>query len=240
MKPTKFITCADCGETFETPDFSGDPLMRGFPDPELCDACFDARETRRIAGEERDRREKFARREWERVPMTYRETDPDHPDFPAAAHAAAEKWVKGASLSCEPRLPWLGIVGPSGRCKSRVAALCAKRLAWDGKALAWVNATQFQWCAQMQFDDRDGGKAREHLRRYRKTGALVFDDLGKQRWTDQVESQFYDLLEQRSSHGLALIWTSNTSLEALGKMLSRDRSEPIVGRLLNFSHILSL
>jgi len=69
---------------------------------------------------------------------------------------------------------------------------------------------------------------------------LAFDDLGKQKWTDTVESYFWDLIEERYAQCRGLIWTSNSSLENLKRMLTRDRAESIIGRLAEESDVVEL
>lgn len=111
---------------------------------------------------------------------------------------------------------------------------------WQGQSCEWVNANQFQWCAQNQFTDGKSDKAKKHLESFRKCDMLAFDDLGKQRWTDSVESAFFDLLEERYAECKGMIWTANASLENLEKMLSDDRAKPIIGRLSEASNIVEL
>ena len=175
-------------------------------------------------------------KDWEKtVPPLYRLTDTKHEDYPRATHAMAIQWINS-----EKSRPWLGIVGVSGRGKTRVMSQVVKNRIWNDHSCAWVNATQFQWCAQNQHDHVDGKKAKAFIQKFRSCQFLAFDDLGKQKWTDTVESYFWDLIEERYAQCLPMIWTSNSSLESLSAMLTEDRSKAIIGRLAETSNIIEL
>ena len=64
---------------------------------------------------------------------------------------------------------------------------------------------------------------------------VVAEDAG-----DTVAAALYDLIEERTSHGLVTLWTSNASLDDLLQMLPRDCGGPIVRRLIDFSLIIKV
>jgi DNA replication protein DnaC len=231
-------TCERCGKNYEHEIvIIGDvEMFAGAPNE--CDPCGlaaqeDARETARIAQ---------AQREFERiVPKIYRLTDIDHPKFNNHLHSRVQLWVKGAFTGYTRS--WLGLVGETGRCKTRCLAMLAKRLIWNGHKLEWVTATGFQWAVQHQWGDRtDSLQATQWLKRWRSVEVLIFDDLGKQKMSESVESAFFDLIEHRSSHDLMTLWSANTHPNDMmtSKDLSKDRGAPIVGRLLDFSDIVNV
>lgn len=190
--------------------------------------------------EARERRTAFAKRQWEKVvPPLYRQTDVKHQGYPRPLDAVAKQWMSG-EMDNEPSRSWFGVVGVSGKGKTRVMSQVLRNRIWNGKRCQWVNATQFQWCAQNQHDRNDGEAAKKHLANYRKCDFLAFDDLGKQKWTDTVESLFYDLIEHRYSQLLPMMWTSNSTLEELKMMLTEDRRDAITGRLAETSNIVEL
>lgn len=213
-----------------------------------CDSC--ANRINREADEKRQHEAEARRREaarrvalstWEEtVPKRYRETDENHPEFPKGLFKFAMNWIEGKEFDGEPRREWIGLIGTAGKGKTRVMSRIMRLKIWDGQTVAWVNANQFQWCAQNQHDSDEGKKARAFLRKFRTVDFLAFDDLGKQRWTDTVESQFFDLIEARYSEVKDMAWTSNASLSKLKTMLSTDRAEPIAGRLSEASNIAEL
>lgn len=213
----------------------------------LCDPCankeneaLDQKRQQELEDAARAHRERNASKIWEKiVPARYRQTDVNHVDFPKPVHQFAKSWMSG-KVGNANSLPWLGIIGVSGKGKTRVMSQIVKRQIWNGPSVQWVNATQFQWCAQNQHDPIDGKKAKEFLKSFRRCDFLAFDDLGKQRWTDTVESHFWDLIEHRYANCLGMMWTSNSSLEDLKRMLTPDRAEAIVGRLAESSNIAEL
>ena len=212
-----------------------------------CDACGE-KVNQEIDEKQRTEREDAARehrvskttREWEKtVPLLYRKTDVNHANYPKGLHTLALSWVSG-NLEDEKKLPWLGIVGVSGKGKTRVMSQIVRNRIWNACRCEWVNATQFQWCAQNQHDKNDGRKAKAHIEKFRKCDFLAFDDLGKQKWTNTVESYFWDLIEERYANCRPMIWTSNSSLEKLEAMLTEDRAKAIIGRLAENSNIVEL
>lgn len=195
----------------------------------MCDECIEGREAKFA----KDRRDEAAKREYERVvPLSYRKTDTAHPNFNTPLWQQLCKW--------KPEQGWIGLVGETGRSKTRCLALLAKRLAWKGYKLEWCIATRFQWAAQRQWTDDEGSKAREWLRKWKHAEVLILDGLGKQKWTDSVEAEFFDMLEHRTSCELLTLWSANTHPEQMikAKQLTKDRGAPIVGRLLDFSEIV--
>ena len=230
--------CEKCGQPI---DVSGLGQFASFV--KFCDSCSsevnakieeDTKREREAAAKEH--RERHQIKEWERVvPALYRKTDTKHPDYPNKLHSTALQWIHN-----DDSRSWLGIIGISGKCKTRVMSQVVKNRIGNDKKCQWVNATQFQWCAQNQHDQNDGKDAKAHLQSYRSCEFLAFDDLGKQKWTDTVESYFWDLIEHRYAQCLAMIWTSNSSLENLEKMLTDDRAKAVIGRLAETSNILEL
>jgi hypothetical protein len=212
----------------------------------LCDPCSEAM----IAREEEEARKAVAARRqatWEKViPEKYRSTDLRHPGF------NAQVWNRLKTL--DPARQPVGLIGPAGRCKSRMLALFAKRLIASDTFVAWTSSNRFQWAAQREFDDREGTEARQLLRRWSEARVLILDDLGKQRWTDTVEAAFFSLIEARSGANLVTHWSMNPSpldaigpaqletygpdivargLDSTGQASARARFAPILSRLLD-------
>jgi DNA replication protein DnaC len=237
--------CDDCGQTSLY-----EPLICGRFDlfsnlPHLCDKCAQARREKedRIALE---RHKKRRRAIWEdTIPIKYRETETKHPDF------NIELWRMCRHLSVEKSM---ALIGPAGRCKTRVFALLAARAIDLEHSIGWCPANSFQWAAQAKFDDQDGKTAREWLKAWKKAGILFLDDLGKHKWSETVETEFFNLLEHRSSHNLPTHWSMNPdpsdtvdrhsleedptsilarALDPSGIASKRPRFAPIVSRLLD-------
>lgn len=235
--------CDTCGqiEAYEPIDLLGRDLRSCIPF--LCHAC----------GEELERKEQDEARErirlrristWETViPAKYRETDIAHSGF------NARLWDMVKHL---PLLQSLALIGPSGRCKTRVFALLARRAIAQDYVVGWCPANSFQWAAQREFDKEDGPEAKKWMKRWNTCQVLFLDDLGKHKWTDTVESAFFNLLETRLSQKLSTHWSMNPdpadivtrqslildtpgilqrALDPLGQASARARFAPIVSRL---------
>lgn len=218
----------------------------------LCDKCQADEEERQEEAARKERLEQ-RRRIWEEVvPIKYRETDTARDDFNKPL------W------HCVRRLPVdksMALIGPAGRCKTRVFALMAARAVNLELTIGWCPANSFQWAAQRQFDDAEGRDAREWLRRWKSAAVLFLDDLGKHRWSDAVESEFFGLIEHRISKNLPTHWSMNPdpsdpvteetlandaagilsrALDPTGAAGKRARFAPIVSRLLDNTTLIAV
>ena len=82
--------------------------------------------------------------------------------------------------------------------------------------------------------------ARDMIGRAHRAEILFIDDIGKEKYTERVESEFYDLIETRTAHMRPIIWTANANGVGLAAMMSPDRGEPILRRLREFTEIITL
>ena len=225
-------TCRTCRK-----DYDHDPVIAGGIDllagVYSCLPCSEAKEE----ADTRAKREEEARLVFERVvPICYRKTDTAHPQYPQEFHAAAQKWALGQRPA---NSIWLGIIGPPGLGKTRVLSQTLKRMIWNqGVSPEWATSTRFAWHCENLFDNEHGKNARFWLDRYLRAGVLVFDDLGKQKWTERVCAQFFDLLEYRNAHMLPLLWSSNELLDVLGESIPEKQRGPILDRLSGNSFTL--
>lgn len=244
--------CDDCRQPtpYEPLQCLGRDLYRNLP--HLCDDCAQARREAedRIALE----RHKARRRAiWEEtVPIKYRETDINHEDF------------NRPLLKLCRRLPIdksMGLIGPAGRCKTRVFALLAAHAVNLEHSIGWCPANSFQWAAQAKFDEQDGKSARQWLKTWKRAGILFVDDLGKHKWSETVETEFFDLIETRISHNLPTHWSMNPdpsdriteaalqedptgimarALDPTGAASKRARFAPILSRLLDNTTLIAV
>jgi len=197
--------------------------------PTICDLCA---ERRAVDDESKATAARQSRQEtdWlDLCPEEYRSTDwarcrREAPGFVAAV----ERYKLGASP------PYF--VGDAGLCKTRCAFELLRRQHFAGVRVYAISSRRFAWAASRQFDNdhAERAKAREIIARCRGAKILLLDDLGKERLTDTVEGELYDLLEHRTSKRLPIVWTGNSDGEALGNMLSQDRREAILRRLAQF------
>jgi DNA replication protein DnaC len=242
--------CTTCGQVTEY-----EPIMIHDIDIRasmafLCPGCVD----------EVDKQERAATRYrlkvkreaiWEKtVPARYRETTTTHEKF----NTPLWSMIKDQDI-----LQSMALIGPSGRCKTRVFALMAKRAIAQDITVGWCPANSFQWAAQREFSETDGQNAREWMRTWLTSQVLFLDDLGKHKWTDTVESAFFNLMETRLAQNLPTHWSMNPdpadlitegslasgahgilsrALDPSGAASARARFAPIVSRLLDETRLI--
>jgi len=243
--------CDDCGQVTDY-----EPLMWNAWDmlrdlPHLCEACADARVKADEAAAAARAREKREAAWVATVPKKYRETETTHPDFPGCVWRRLRLW---------PLLRNVGLIGPSGEGKTRLLALMAKRAIAEDMFVGWCPATSFQWAAQNQWDTAHGTDAKKWLKRWQECAILILDDLGKHRWTEAVESEFFALIDLRSSKGMPIHWSMNPlpddepalverltldakgviarALDPTGAAGARPRFAPIVSRLIDETELV--
>jgi DNA replication protein DnaC len=129
----------------------------------------------------------------------------------------------------------LFISGKPGTCKTRCACWLLTRYCYAGYPIAMVRSTQLAKAYALQFKDDDEGKAsRTLLKNIQSARALLIDDIGKEKMTERYETELWSLLEDRTSHLMPTIYTSNFNLEQLHKQFSPDQSLAIVRRIMDF------
>lgn len=129
------------------------------------------------------------------------------------------------------------LIGPSGKCKTRIAWRLLRR-EWDsGRKVKAMKAHRFGIEAvalQMSHGFR------EWFDELVEVPLLLIDDLGKGRLTDAVESHLFGLLDERSENGRPVIVTTNSNGKDLVDKMSADRGEPIVRRLRDYCDVMTL
>lgn len=168
---------------------------------------------------------------WEKIcPASYRETDANHPNFNKAVLREVLRW-SGTEMR-------RGIVlhGPTGVGKTRMAYLALKNLHLQGRSVKAVRSTRFGQYVSNQWSDDTSLKreARDELQSMKLVRYLLFDDLGKERFTPRLETEFYDLIEERTGEGRPTIFTSQLFGNQLAACLSKENGEAIVRRIREF------
>lgn len=228
--------CSTCG----TP-VAYEPILIGSRDfgpllHRLCPRC-QAIHDRQEAEEAAERREEALLSKIRAiVPKDLRETSVHHPDFNQSLWKFVLQWSLGDSNE------WLGIIGPSGQCKTRVLALKANKMIRQGMRVFWTEATRFQTYAEDR-NDRDHTRrslADQHLRECHTAAVLIFDDIGKNTWSAAMERHFFSVLDHRKNNQLPVLWSANCHPEELSNSISKLNGGPIIGRLIDRSRIVDL
>lgn len=228
--------CSKCGQ-----EFFRDTIMVGRLDLaeglyQLCEPCR-AELVRATARAARLERELALEADIvARIPPDYRATSWKHPKFNAELGRAVVGWSPTANES------WLGIVGPSGVCKTRSMALLAIALIHSGSRIEWTTAMRLSEASddRKSFDAGERALAREHLRACRHASWLFVDDLGKNEWTLRFEIQLFQILDHRKAHGLPIVYSSNVHPEQFSQVISAANAVPIIGRLLDRTLMIDL
>lgn len=218
---TEKATC-ECGRQWDC------EVITGFPRQKLCPTCCQEREDEAKAAEfQRKTRERWER--WKEIcPPLYQATD--------LAKIGIGDAIKAEVMAWEPNPTGLALVGRTGAGKTRLAYKLMDKVFFSGLTVMCINAKQFErWCSKMFDKDDDASKQLNSLRRAK---VIFIDDVGKEKFTERVESELYDLVETRTANLLPIIWTSNATATRLKDMLSPDRGEPIIRRLKEFSTII--
>lgn len=225
-------TCRKCGEGREYK-----PLMlegRECFKPQLCPTCSEL-EQRALETEAAEKARARVRAEWDAIcPAAYRQTDPN---FPLMNH----KLLEGLMRFDPSRGIGIGLHGPTGMRKTRMLCLVLKKLHFSGVRVFYVSAKRLSGCYSIMFGkDSDAGEARDVIRKSLRAEVLLLDDIGKERFTDRGQAEFYDLVESRTSRLKPILWTANASGDELAAMMSADRGGPIVRRLEDFAEVIGV
>lgn len=137
---------------------------------------------------------------------------------PAFAGASPDASVQGTLRS--GRGLWL--CGPCGVGKTHAA--CAMLLGWVASGGRALFATEQGMLADVR-SGFDGGGGGDRLLRYCRAPMLAVDDVGKERASGWVASQLFRLLDERGSHGLPTVVTSQLRPEAWLSSVA-EASEP--------------
>lgn len=210
--------------------------------PDRCEKCT-------LAAIESNLREAKAKAEEEvaaRTPARFRDTLIEHPDFNRRLWDNIKAWRPSGER------PWLGMIGPTGVCKTRCAYLLFREvvLAMIGphpdpntrprlpKILA-LTATAFgQAVTKKAGDDRAGAIAA--LQRVRVADVLLIDDMGKATSTPAFATEFFAMVSERYDENRATIWTANSPPEDIAATFPEDMAAPLVGRIRECSKIINL
>jgi len=235
---TETITCT-CGTSFPWDNPETDKMLRDFLRPHECPACevktaekwkADT-EARQLALEALWRKERRARIQ-AAIPSRFRQTDRSRPDFNLAMWESVKEWKPTEEV------PFLGFIGESGACKSRIAYLLFERLA-GVPSFAAKSMTDLSILIARQFHSfEDKTEARDELDNLRLCELLLLDDLGKAKNTPSVAVELFSIIDHRHAHNLPTIWTANGGPDEIVRGMNEDIAGPLAGRLIECSIIV--
>lgn len=236
MSETKNVPCATCGTPITLPVFrnaGGDEIFGRIM--VHCDDCVEKARVEEAAVKARQRIMNLEK-EWESIcPPLYRGTDPNHPDLSPAVRAALRAWNPDGETG-------LALIGTTGKGKTRLAFARLRELHMEGYSVFAVSAKKIERAIQDTFsDDKDDrSAARGLIWSAEDAGILLLDDVGKEKYTERVASEFYALVEERTSNLRPTIWTANTSATELTRRLGAEHGDATVRRLMEFSEIVTV
>lgn len=266
MNPIETIKC-ECGTSFQWESGEKDTYWRDIMRPKNCEPCqaiADAENERMIEDEQKRKakmelaaaRESTSQRILEITPIRYQKTDLNHQAF------NRELWRKVQSWKPTNDVPFLGLIGASGTCKTRICYMLFRDIvggfvdfyettdhriyvprffALTSPDLAQLVGRQFLSNSgpRGSWDEDPRHDARRQLDRLRECDVLFLDDLGKAKSTPSVASELFAIIDHRHAHNLPTIWTANSSPEEIVSGMSEDMAGPLAGRLIECSRIVT-
>jgi DNA replication protein DnaC len=250
MNNIENITCK-CGSVFEwTPADKDEVKYINLYRPKHCQDCSDrielenkykeaAMAAQKIEGCIARNKNEVAASVSNATPELFRRTDITHPKFNTAA------WAKIKNHRMTADLPWIGLVGMTGRCKTRMAYLYAAELIvrttdTSKQTFKFVASYEIsEAVSRLNCDFSEKAEARRFLDQLRNVDVLLIDDLGKGRLAPTVAGELFALIDHRHTQLLPTIWTSNSSPEVIAAGLPEDMAGPFIGRINESSKIFS-
>ena len=158
-------------------------------------------------------------------PPLYQDTDPMRLPMSTTARRRILEWQYG------PR--GLLVHGPTGSGKTRAVWLLCRRLMGEGIRVTAFDCMEFGHRA-VQVSKESGYEIKDWVANLARWDVLFFDDIGKMKMTEFVQSELFGLIEKRIAACKPTLITTNLTGKALEKLLSPDRAGPLVRRLREY------
>jgi hypothetical protein len=239
---TRTAECHECKIQFETDE----EFFRW----DTCPECME-RYAEKCREEKSEKLEaEMQQRIHDLLPPRFRLTDTAHSAFNGKLWHQVKEWHP------TPENPFLGLVGTTGRCKTRCAYLRLVEVIktpvqkWRDhpedlsveESIKNITASEFVHAVRNQFS-QNGEEAKEcrrlldaiHSRKW-----LLFDDLGKFTNTPAIVAALFGVIDHRHSYNLPTIWTSNLDPTEFLASAPADIGAPLAGRLIECSTIFTV
>jgi IstB-like ATP binding protein len=227
----KTANCITCSEPF---DYQPHIICgREFFTPTYCEKCVGEHLRTQARIEQQQQADDVARK-WERIcPPIYRDTDSNR--LTPGMRKYAETWTSENGRG-------LAFVGSTGKCKTRVCYMILARYHFEGHGVFGITAAKLAELVQNKFsiDNEIRGASLEKLRLIEKAPLLLLDDVGQEKITERTGSEFFSLIEQRTSWKRPTLWTSNLDAGTFKQALGAERGQPTIRRLREFSEIVKV
>jgi len=261
------ITC-ECGTIFQWSHDPKDEFALKYMRPDHCAECSE-----RIEAERERKREEIQRTKnedklqkakaeteadvWRLIPPRYQQTEIKHPAF------NVDLWKKVKAWRPSEEVPFLGMIGESGACKTRISYILFSHIVGElvrayGEPEAFkvylpefaaLTSSEFALLVGAQFKSTPGitrgwnernpkDEARDELDRIRACDVLFLDDLGKAKHTASVAAELFGIIDHRHANNLTTLWTANSEPEEIVNGMSEDMAGPLAGRLIECSSII--
>jgi DNA replication protein DnaC len=224
--------CTQCAKKFQRPVYRFLDGREIFP-VAICNECS-AKQQERIRSEEEKERQAQKQLRWnEAIPPLYRESAPNQLNPMALKVVERFHFQENKGLY---------LYGNFGTGKTRAACMILRKWHDQDESVLVMQSTDFaQYCAaQFPIGSESARDARKKLDRCKSVGIFLLDDLGKERFTDRVETELFNVIESRLSNARSFLITSNYSIKSLGQRMSSDQGGAIIRRIVEFCHVVEL
>lgn len=229
-------TCKRCEVSFEYEPYVNHAGVELFPN-EYCDPCSAAMDEEDRAAKEAKKTEEhrlYLISKWREIcPPIYQETNADDPRMSQKVREALERFDPSSGR-------FLGLCGSTGKGKTRLSFHRLQTFHMRDWNVFAISAKRFERAVHHQFhDDKLTAQEAQSLwNDTRESQLVLLDDVGKEKFTERVAGEFYDLVEYRSSHKLPMIWTANLGPKDLEQRLGQEYGSATLRRLVEFSEII--
>ena len=216
------VTCGDCENDF-SPDESEWPT--------ICQDCGEE-QRRSNANSQYGEALERNRERWNGIVLPlYADTEINHTTFNLPLWRSVEDWSPRDGMG-------VGLVGPSGSSKTRIAYLLLEKSCMESRTIAAVPAREFVHLSQGQFRNNGENGFSRKLKQWESADLLLVDGLDRvTKWSERTEGDLAGLLECRHERKHAVIWTTNAPSEHLWSRFPRGRQSPVATTLTQSTQI---